>query len=92
MWKGSIANAADNLETTLDDRQAFRVFVVNKTGNIFSRHFRELFLKKCFESGQEDERFCLHVVFYWNDLYYAFPEFKDGRLFCSYGLTKVDQG
>ena len=73
MWKGSIADSTDNFEATFDDRQAFRVLVVYKTGNVFSRHFRKLLLKKGFEPSQENEGFRLHVVLYWNDPYDSFP-------------------
>jgi hypothetical protein len=73
MWKRSIANTANDLQATLHDSQAFRVLVINKTGNVFSRHFRELLLKKGFEPSQENEGFGLPVVFYRDEPYYAFP-------------------
>ncbi len=80
MDKRAIADAPNDFIPPLTNREALRVGVKYKPGNIFSRHHRELLAKQRLEVRENDIGPGLVVILYGYNLDNPFPQLDGGRL------------
>jgi len=78
--KRAIADASDDLIPPFTNREALRVGIKDKPGNIFARHHRELLAKQRLEVGEDDMRPRETVILYGYNLDDPFPQFDGGGL------------
>lgn len=60
--EGAIGNAADDLESSLDDGHAVVSAIVDESSNVLARHLGKLLLENVLEAGEDDHRLGLAVV------------------------------